>query len=211
MPDRILVVDDKDENRHFLREMLRAAGFTTCEAVNGLEAVKLFEEWQPHLILMDVRMPVMDGYEAIRLIKATERGHGTPIIAVSASVFDDNRQEARQIGADDFIGKPYTQDDLFQKLADWLHAEYVYAEQEEANASDRNESDAMSLTGASLSKLPQELLEQMGKAAAGGYQDRLLMLIDQVAAQDEQLAGGLRNLAVALQYEKLIDLFKGGN
>jgi PAS domain S-box-containing protein len=208
---RILVVDDKEENRHFLREMLQAVGFTTRDATNGREAVRLFEEWQPHLILMDVRMPVMSGYEAIRLIKATEKGRDTPIIAVSASVFDENREKVRQTGADDFIAKPYKHDELFQKLAAWLHADYVYAEQEELDAADRNKVGAVSITGASLSKLPKEIVEQMGKAAAGGYQDHLLKLIDEVAAQDEQVAQGLRNLALGFQYERLAELLKGGD
>ncbi len=208
---RILLVDDKDENRHFLRAMLQGAGFTTREAVNGQEAVQVFEEWQPHLILMDLRMPVMDGYEAIRLIKATERGQGTPIIAVSASVFYENREQALQTGADDFIAKPYKQDELFQKIADWLHAEYAYAEQDEGGPAQRNETEPEAVSSTALSKLPQEILEQMGKAATGGYQDRLLALIDQVAAQDPQLAAGLRSLAEAFQYEKLIDLIKGGD
>jgi CheY-like chemotaxis protein len=191
--------------------MLQAAGFTTREAVNGLEAVKLFEEWQPHLILMDVRMPVMDGYEAIHRIKATEKGRGTPIIAVSASVFDESRQKARQTGADDFIGKPYKQDELFQKIADWLQVEYVYAEQEGVGASDQKGRGTTSLTRSSLSKLPQEILEQMKTAAAGGYQDHLLALIDQIAIRDEQVANSLRNLAVGFQYEKIIELLKGGD
>jgi PAS domain S-box-containing protein len=208
---RILVVDDKEENRHFLREMLQAVGFTTREATNGLEAVRLFEEWQPHLILMDVRMPVMSGYEATRLIKTMEKGRGTPIIAVSASVFDDNKQQARQNGADDFIAKPYKQDELFQKLAAWIHIDYVYAEQEDVDRADHSEVGAESLTGKSLTTLPQEIVERMRKAAAGGYQDRLLKLIDQVAAQDKQVAQGLRNLAVGFQYEKLTELLKGGD
>jgi CheY-like chemotaxis protein len=206
---RILLVDDKEENRRFLRALLQAAGFTTREAANGLEAVKLFEEWQPHLILMDLRMPVMDGFEAIRLIKATERGKGTPIVAVSASVFYENREQARQTGADDFIGKPYKENDLFQKLADWLHAEYDYAEQEQVNAAKAHEAGLISPASESLSKLPREILKQMAEAAAGGYQDRLLALIDQVGAQDAALSAELRNLAVAFQYEKLIELTKG--
>jgi PAS domain S-box-containing protein len=208
---RILLVDDKEENRHFLRALLQAAGFTTREAVNGLEAVKLFEEWQPHLILMDVRMPVMDGYEATRLIKATEKGRHTPVIAVSASVFYENREQILRTGADDFIGKPYREDDLFQKLADWLHAEYDYTEQEEVNGAKVNEAMPISLMSESLSKLPPEILEQIRKAAAGGYQDRLLALIDQVATFDAGLSGELRNLAIAFQYEKLNDLMKEGD
>ena len=205
---RILVVDDKEENRRFLCEMLQAAGFTTREGSNGLEAVSLFEEWQPHLVLMDVRMPVMDGYEAIRLIKARDQGRDTPIIAVSASVFDENRQKVRETGADDFIGKPYKQDELFQKLAAWLHVDYAYAEEDTMGALDQSKAGTMPSTGTSLSKLPQDILEQMRKAAAAGYQDRLLKLIDQVAAWDEQAAHALRNLAVGFQYEELIEMLE---
>ncbi len=206
---RILIADDKEENRHFLREMLQAVGFATREAVNGSEAVSVFEEWQPDLVLMDVRMPVMDGYEATRLIKNGEKGRTTPVIAVTASVFDDNREQARQCGADDFLGKPFTQGDLFGKLAEWLHAEYVYADEASGSGAERQEAEGFFVTSARLSQLPQEIREQMGKAAAGGYQDRLLELIEQVAARDEQLASGLRELAVGFQYEKLIELLPG--
>ena len=208
---RILLVDDKEENRHFLRAMLQSAGFTTRDAVNGLEAVKLFEEWQPHLILMDLRMPLMDGYEAIRLIKTTERGQGTPIIAVSASAFYENREQARQTGADDFMGKPYKQDELFQRLARWLHVEYAYADQDAVGPQEGNETELEAVSRTSLSKLPQEILEQMGRSAAAGYQDRLLALIDQVAALDSHVAAGLRSLVETFQYERLIDLMKGGD
>ncbi len=203
---RILVVDDKEENRQFLREMLQTIGFTTREATNGLEAIKVFEEWQPDLILMDVRMPVMSGYEAIHQIKATEKGRRTPIIAVSASVLDDSREKARETGADDFIPKPYKQDELFEKIGALLRVDYVYAEPEGEAAAHREPTAALSLTPASLANLPPEVVTEMRKAAAGGYQDRLLLLIDEVAAQDEPLARGLRNLAVGFEYEKLADL-----
>jgi PAS domain S-box-containing protein len=203
---RILLADDKEENRQFLRALLQTAGFATREAVNGREAIKLFAEWQPHLILMDLRMPVMDGYEAIRLIKATEKGRSTPIIAVSASVFYENREQARQTGADDFLGKPYKQDDLFQKLGDWLHAEYDYVEQEEVNLARGSGAGTAPLASKALSGLPRETLEQMRTAAGGGYQDRLLELIDEVAARDVGLSAELRKLAVAFEYEKLIEL-----
>ncbi len=207
---RILVVDDKEENRRFLCEMLQSVGFTTREAGNGLEAVKLFEEWNPHLILMDVRMPVMDGCTATRRIKATENGRNLPIIAVSASVFDESRELVRQTGADDFIGKPFKQDELFQKLCQWLHVEYLFAE--DGGPTPQIQTDAVELTAASLSRLQQHVLQEMRDALAAGYQDRLLALIDdQVAPSDEQLARGLRSLAVEFQYEKLFALLKGGD
>lgn len=206
---RILIVDDKQENRHFLREMLQEAGFTTREALDGREAVNLAEEWRPDLILMDVRMPVMDGDDATRLIKTTERGRSTPVIAVSASVFDESRDLIRQSGADDFMGKPITRDELFEKLSVWLPVEYAYAEEGEGNLPKRSEvKEAMQLTASSLSSVPRDLVAEMRKALHGGYQDRLVALIDQIAPQDDQLARGLRDLAVAFEYEKLFDLLK---
>jgi PAS domain S-box-containing protein len=205
---RILVVDDKQENRHFLREMLQTVGFTTREASDGLEAIRVFEEWQPHLILMDVRMPVMSGYESIRRIKATVKGQEVPIIAVSASVLDDSKEKARQTGADDFIAKPYKQEELFEKIAFWLHVKYVYGEEGRVTAADDTETASPPFTAASLSKLPPDLVDRMRRAAAGGYQDRLLTLIDEAAAEDEQVAGHLRNLAIDFKYEELSELLE---
>lgn len=203
---KVLLADDKEENRQFLRALLQAAGFATREAVNGQEAVKVFEEWQPNLILMDLRMPVMDGYQAIQLIKAMERGKETPIIAVSASVFYENREQARQTGADDFLAKPYKQDDLFQKLGDWLHAKYDYADQDQPNATKSSERASISISRDSLTKLPGKIVEEMRKAAAGGYQDRLLALIDELPAEDSGFTAELRELALAFEYEKFVEL-----
>ncbi len=207
---RILVVDDKEENRHFLCEMLQDAGFTTREAVDGLEAVRVFLDWQPHLILMDVRMPVMDGYDAIRMIRSTKQGSETPIIAVSASAFDENRQRVHEVGANDFIAKPYREDELFEKIAVWLHIDYLYADQDAARTVDADQAHSTPLASTALSKLPPELLEQMAKAAAAGYQDQLLAIIERVALHDKQLAHRLRQLAVAFEYDKLLNLFKKG-
>jgi PAS domain S-box-containing protein len=207
---RILIVDDKRENRDFLCELLETAGFTTREAANGLEAVKLFQDWGPHLILMDVRMPVMDGYEAIRLIKSTPKGRETPIVAVSASVFDESREKARQTGADDFIGKPYKDHELFEKVATWLHVAYIYADEDAGRASGPIQAETFQLTPVEISKLPQDVVKEMARAAEAGYQDRLLMLIDEIAAQHEQLARALRDLAVRFEYEKLMKLLQTG-
>jgi CheY-like chemotaxis protein len=152
----------------------------------------------------------MDGYEATRRIRAAERDGRTPIIAVSASVFDDNREQIRQTGADDFLGKPFTQDVLFEKLAAWLHLDYDYADQQPPGDGGPSEPEPVALTGKRLAKVPQEILAEMERAAAGGYQDRVLGLIDRVSALDEQLAGELRALVAGFRYEELSGLLKEG-
>src|SRR6476646_10038534 len=102
-PCRVLIADDIEDNRQLLAQLLGPVGFEIRLATNGAEAVHEFEQWRPHLILMDFRMPVMDGHEAIRRIRAMPDGKKPRIIAVTASAMDENRQELLEIGADDFI------------------------------------------------------------------------------------------------------------
>src|SRR5947209_3501764 len=126
---RVLIADDIEDNRQLLAQLLAPIGFEIRLATDGAEAVREFERWRPHLILMDFRMPVMDGHEAIRRIRAMPGGEGTKIIAVTASAMDDNRQELMEVGADDFIGKPFRESELFQKMHDHVGVEYQYAEE----------------------------------------------------------------------------------
>ena len=92
--NKILVVDDRPENLRVVENLLKAVGFETNIAADGLEAVKKFEDWKPDLILMDLRMPVLDGYEATRMIKFSERGKNTPIIALTASAFEEEDRKS---------------------------------------------------------------------------------------------------------------------
>src|ERR1700674_1822905 len=131
---RVLIADDIEDNRQLLAQLLAPVGFEIRLATNGAEAVREFEQWRPHLILMDFRMPVMDGHEAIRRIRAMAGGADLKIIAVTASAMDENRQELMEIGADDFISKPFREAELFQKIHDHLGVEYVYADHPAAAA-----------------------------------------------------------------------------
>ena len=89
---RLLIVEDQPENRLLLRSLLDPLGFELSEAVNGQEAVALFEQWHPDLIWMDIRMPVMDGLEAVRRIRATKAGADTKIIALTAHALEEERR-----------------------------------------------------------------------------------------------------------------------
>src|SRR5437660_482031 len=157
---RVLIADDTKDNRRLLAQLLAPVGFEIRLATNGVEAVQEFEEWRPHLLLMDFRMPVMDGHEAIRRIRAMAGGEGTRIIAVTASAMDENRQELMKIGADDFIGKPFRDVELFQKIHAHAGVEYVYAEDSTAAAQE----EAAELTPESLASWPQDLLQPMHEA-----------------------------------------------
>ncbi|CAN1208719.1 hypothetical protein TUMEXPCC7403_00760 [Tumidithrix helvetica PCC 7403] len=134
---RILVVDDVWENRQLLTKMLSPIGFDIKEAENGAEAIALWESWQPHLIWMDMRMPVMDGYEATRRIRERERQENvelshpfskTIIIALTASAFEEKRSLVLAAGCDDYVRKPVQQDTLFAKMAEYLGVRYLYTD-----------------------------------------------------------------------------------
>jgi len=197
-----LVVDDKIENRQLLSEMLKLVGFETAEACNGEEAVAIFEEWEPHLILMDMRMPVMNGYEATRIIKSLEKGYKTPIIAITASAFDEDKKKVFESGVDGFIRKPFKDYELFESIETNLHVKYVYEKEMELVQTVETEI----LTDDIMATLPKDLLAQMRVAIINADLDQLLDLINEIQNKSPQIAEQLNDLANNFQYEKLISL-----
>jgi len=203
---RVLIVDDQEDNRQLLAQILGPVGFEIRLAIDGEQAVKEFREWRPHLILMDSRMPVMDGHDAIRRIRDAADGKDLKIIAVSASALNEDRQVLIGIGADDFIAKPIQESELFQKIHTHLGVKYVYAEEPAAAATQ----EAADLTSESLAGLPQDLIQSMREAVITADLDQLLAKIQEVEAGAPRIAQELRRLAEGFQYQKLLDLLKTG-
>ena len=125
---KILIVDDKAINRQLLLRLLAPLGFEIKEASNGQEAIAIWDEWEPHLIWMDMRMPVMDGYEATRYIKATTKGNATAVIALTASVLEEEKAIVISAGCDDFVRKPFKERMIFEMLTKHLGVQYIYEE-----------------------------------------------------------------------------------
>ena len=121
---RILAVDDRPESRHLLVRLLTPLGFEVREAANGQEAIDAWRQWQPQLILMDMRMPVLDGREATQRIRAAEGDARTCIVALTASSFEEERAEILAHGCDDFLRKPFREGDLLDLLARHLGLRY---------------------------------------------------------------------------------------
>jgi PAS domain S-box-containing protein len=122
---RILVADDHTDNRELLKIMLTSVGFEVIEARNGNETIEKFTESLPDLILMDMRMPVMDGYETIRSIRKIEKKQ-TPIIAVTASVFLEDLEKIKEAGSDGYLRKPFKENELFECIESCLGVQYIY-------------------------------------------------------------------------------------
>ena len=122
----ILVVDDMQTNLVVAEHLLQLAGFETHTAINGEDAIEKFEKYSPHLILMDMRMPVMDGYKATARIKATEKGSQTPIIAVTASQFEDEKAKIFMLDIQGYIRKPFRENEFFDSIGAALGINYIY-------------------------------------------------------------------------------------
>ena len=206
---RVLVVEDNWENRYLLVKLLTSIGFQVKEAENGADAIALWENWEPHLIFMDMQMPVMDGYEATKRIKSHQKSQATAIIALTASAFEENRTYILSLGCDDFMRKPFQEDELFSKIAEYLGVRYRY----QGNASVKiTQSDGLpqmqqgvSLEEA-LSLMPKEWINQLNQAAAECSYDLVLALIEEIPPEDTLLIARLKGLADNFMFDKLMEL-----
>jgi two-component system, cell cycle response regulator DivK len=120
MSKRILVVEDQEDNRQIIRDLLATTDYELCEAENGEEALAAVAKQRPDLILMDIQMPVLDGYEATRRIKADPALRSIPIIAITSYALSGDEQKAREAGCDDYVPKPYSPRQLLAKIRQYL-------------------------------------------------------------------------------------------
>ncbi|HEY9649738.1 MAG TPA: PAS domain S-box protein [Coleofasciculaceae cyanobacterium] len=202
---RILVVEDRWTNRHLLVTLLKSAGFQVREAENGEEAVALWENWKPHLIFMDMRMPVMDGYEATKQIKSHVKGHATVIIALTASAFEEQRSAILSAGCDDFMRKPFREEVLFAKIAEYLGVRYIYKAQE-LSVLPASRERIEELTPDALTVMPPEWLVQLYRAAEACRDEEILMLIEQIPEDYQSLRRSLIDLVDNFRLDIIFDL-----
>jgi two-component system cell cycle response regulator DivK len=120
MGRRILVIEDHEENRRILRDLLTSGGYEIIEATTGLEGVSMAEQERPDLILMDIQLPGIDGYEATRRIKGTPALHRIPIIAVTSYALSGDDAQALEAGCDAYVAKPFSPRALLAKIREYL-------------------------------------------------------------------------------------------
>ncbi len=204
---RVLVAEDQPINRKLVVRMLTQQGFEVREALNGQAAIALWQDWSPQVILMDMRMPIMNGYEATRQIRQQERSgsldpHDPPavvIIALTASVLAEERSQILAAGCDDYLAKPFQAEQLlaliFQHLRRNQPKSIYLAEQAEP---------PKPLTPADLSKLPALLCAELHQAAAQLDAERCVALIQLVAAS--HLVESLLHLVEEFRFDLLLEL-----
>ena len=194
-----------------LRQLLEQTGFTVLEAANGREALDMLARHQPHLILMDLRMPVMDGYEAVKNMRSAEYGvrnkdgkpDHLPIMALTAHVMPDGGPSVLTVGFDDVIYKPFDAAELLDKIGRQLGVHYA-PEPSCASVGGGPGRDAAAVTPADLVALPAGWVEEFSKALRRGRSAELLRLIDQVRPAHADLAEALAGLVRIHEYDTLM-------
>ncbi len=205
---RILIVEDKLENRQLLVELLRPIGFEVQEAINGQEAIKQWKAWSPHLICLDLRMPVLNGYQVAQQIRAQQQSNEAPtiIIAITGSAFEENRHQALAAGCDDFVRKPFRAEIIFATISQYLGVRYRYAVKP----------GSLSIHAASvlkpfkvikadqLNKMPSDWQTQLHQAAIRVDAEVIGKLIAQIPESQADLAKALTDLVNQFQFEEIV-------
>lgn len=221
---RILAVDDRLESRLLLMRMLSSLGFVVREAENGVQAIEVWSSWEPHLIWMDMRMPVMDGYEATKRIKAHLKGQATVIIALTASAFDEERSVILSAGCDDFVAKPFREQVILEKMAKYLGVRYVYDQELSATSQNSQFSSALfvdeiagktgtgnlpfSLSASSFEVMPSEWIDELYEAAEEVDNDWIFRMILAIPPVHGDFGNAIAELANNFRCDRIIDLIE---
>jgi PAS domain S-box-containing protein len=205
---RILLADDNAASRQLLVKLLQPLGFELKEAKNGQEAINIWQMWEPHLIWMDMRMPVLNGCEATQRIKATPQGQQTRVLALTASSFENERAVVLDAGCDDFLRKPFREADLLEMMGRHLGVRYVYEEAgKEQKEAIHAQFDTQELTS-KLAALPAELLAKLEATAIRAKMNEMNELIEVVRDHDTTVAETLTALADDFEYPRIVTVIQ---
>ncbi|MEG4274214.1 MULTISPECIES: GAF domain-containing protein [unclassified Microcoleus] len=206
---RILVVDDRADNCLVIERLLSPLGLLVRSARDGQEAIAVWEDWQPHLIWMDMQMPVMDGYEATRQIKAHPLGKQTAIVALTASAFEEERQTILGAGCDDFMRKPFEAKILFAKMEELLGVRYIYEESVDVPLDNESKTSGVSSNQSvesQLGQMPIEWVEQISHAAHECCDEKIVKLIEEMPSEFASSAQYLTTLVQDFLFDDIIEI-----
>ena len=198
---RLLVAEDQFENRLLLHKILEPLGFELHDAFNGEEAVMRYETWKPDLIFMDMRMPVMDGLEATRRIRASENGSKVKIVALTAHALENERVEILEAGCDDLVRKPYRENELFEALTKYLGIRFLYEKSEVELVNSEQ-----SISEEQLKTIPMELLEMLHRALVLLDEDECLKVAGIISDINPVLGENIRSKVEKFQHDELLSV-----
>ena len=205
---RILVVEDKEENRLLLVRILEAAGFAVKSAEDGAQGVAQTQDWHPHLIWMDIRMPVMDGLEATRRIRTLDLSPEPRVIALTASVFKEQQEKILAAGCDAILHKPFYASQIYALIEKYLGVRYRYAAEAQPRAAP--ESTPAHLDRAALhnglQSLPRDLVQRLHTQTLNCNMHEINLVIEEIRHKQPALGDALMSLAKRFDYEQIVKI-----
>ncbi len=212
---RVLVVDDNQANREILVRMLEQAGFTVREAADGEQACRVYDQWRPALVLLDMFMPVMDGFGVLRHIQDRDGQDSPPVIAVTASVLMAEKERVLAAGAVAFLKKPFKVDELFGLLREHLDVEFEEDDQSPdadtvgpGSGPGTQTAERPSVNAEQLAGLPPDLLEVLTEAAWSLDMDALREICTRIDQEHPDLVAGILYLVDNYLFDELQRLFE---
>jgi CheY-like chemotaxis protein len=196
-------VEDQEENGLLLQELLEGVGFSVRVAQDGAAGVAEFQAWQPAFIWMDWRLPVLDGREATQRIRALPGGRAVKIVALTASAFQDEKDQILASGVDDFLQKPYRFEEIFACLERHLGVRYL-----RSGPVDPSDPRPLSRSREALALLPETLQREFEEALLRLDADRVGQALDQIAGLNPVLAEALHPYVHRFQYTPLLQLLQ---
>ena len=215
---RVLVVDDNVDNRQLVRFLLEAVGFEVRTANDGEQAIEAFKAWSPHFIWMDIRMPVLDGYQATRQIRILPGGDQVKIVALTASAFEEDRANIIAAGCDDLIRKPLEEEKLFEVMGRVLGLHFAYESEYEYESGSQPQPEyvvdvqsphvALKNIALDLSSLATELRDELRLTAEALDIVAANKIVVQIQATSPELAAELNALIRAFRFDRIVDFCK---
>ncbi|MEI6682560.1 MAG: PAS domain-containing protein [Bacteroidota bacterium] len=200
-PVRILIVDDQQDNLYMVSELLKIAGFETIEAVSGPDAIAKFAAQPIHLVLMDLKMPGMDGYETTKRLSSLMQDHHIPVVAITATPMQEAPEVISEMGFDGVISKPFHKRDLFGMIGKLLDISYVYEEQPTSDALENK--SCSEVMAEDMEQLSDELISRMQHALSVADLDNLYELIKEIEITKPDLARKLMSHIINYDYNYL--------
>lgn len=208
-PIRVLVVDDNRLNRGWIRDVLTEVGFKVREASDGDEAIQVWNDWKPQLILMDIHMSPVDGKDATMKIRSANGGSDTAIIGLSASAFAEDVESALTAGMNAFLSKPVKLEELFEVIRANLGVEYSYENEETTENGAQTTQPLARVSAEQLSRLSESMRTQLREATLHGDVERLSQVIAEIFKIDQALANALTELVDQYDYDQILNLSQG--
>ncbi len=209
---RILVVDNATDDRRLLARLLSSVGFLVEEAADGQHAVASWERFRPHLVWMDMRMPVLDGYQATRRIRSAEAAAAgaprTAIVALTASAFDHDRPSILAAGCDDIVAKPFRESLIFETLERQLHVRFTHEALAPGGELAEPAIAPPAPSEAALAALPAEWVIELERALGAGDDLLAQEVVDRIAPHDQGLAHELRRLVEGFHFDELLGILE---